>query len=51
MQLSDLARRYLQALDASEDQLAPLAQRLDALRGEVERATAERLEFIRTVRL
>ena len=48
---SDLARRYLQALDASEDQLATLAQRLDALRGEVERATAERLEVIRTVRL
>ena len=45
---SDLARRYLKALDASEDELARLSKRLESLRSDPERATAERLEFVRS---
>ena len=48
---SDLARRYLKALDASEDELDALDKRLASLRADADRATAERLEFVRSVRL
>lgn len=48
---SDLARRYLDRLAASEDELVELGHRLDGLRGERDRAEAERRAFIRTLRL
>jgi hypothetical protein len=48
---SDLARRYLKALDASEDELASLSRQVESLRSESERATTERMQFIRSATL
>ncbi|HEX6012096.1 MAG TPA: hypothetical protein VFY87_09915 [Geminicoccaceae bacterium] len=48
---SDLARRYLDRLAASEDELAANADRLEELRADRERAAAERLAFIRSLRV
>ncbi|MFL5335694.1 MAG: hypothetical protein ACJ8H8_21560 [Geminicoccaceae bacterium] len=48
---SDLARRYIKALEASEDELAALSKQLESLRSESERATAERLQFVRSATL
>jgi hypothetical protein len=48
---SDLARRYLDRLAASEDELAAIARRLEGLRADRERAAAERLAFIRSLRV
>jgi hypothetical protein len=48
---SDLARRYLDRLAASEDGLAGIARRLEELRAERERAAAERLAYLRSLRV
>jgi hypothetical protein len=48
---SDLARRYLDRLAASEDELAAVARRIEELRAERERAAAERLAFVRSLRV
>ena len=48
---SDLARRYLGGLAASEDELAALATRLAGLRAELERAAQARAAFVRSLRL
>ena len=48
---SDLAKRYLQQLGSSEDELAELSRRLTTLRGEREQAAAARLAFIRSIKV
>ncbi|MEK0083479.1 hypothetical protein [Benzoatithermus flavus] len=48
---SDLAKRYLDRLGASEDEIAKLGQELDRLRAAREQAAAERLAFIRSLRI
>ena len=48
---SDLARRYLGRLGASEDELAVLASRLTALRADQEHAAAERRAFVRSLKI
>lgn len=47
---SDLARRYLGALAASEDELTVIGARVTGLRAELESATAVRAEFVRSLR-
>ena len=48
---SDLARRYLGRLGASEDELTELASRLSTLRADQERTAAERRAFIRSLKI
>jgi hypothetical protein len=48
---SDLARRFLERLATSEDELADLARRQEELRVARERAVAERLAYVRSLRL
>ena len=48
---SDLARRYLGRLGASEDELTELASRLGTLRADQERTAAERRAFIRSLKI
>lgn len=48
---SDLARRYLGRLGASEEEITGLDRQLEALRGQVEAAARERRDFLRTLRL
>lgn len=48
---SDLAKRYLERLGGSEDEIAATGQELARLRAERERAVAERLAFIRGLRV
>jgi hypothetical protein len=48
---SDLAKRYLERLGASEDELAELAKRLTKLRADQERAAQERRAFIRALKV
>jgi hypothetical protein len=48
---SDLARRYLDGLAASEDGLTALASRFAATRTELESARAARAEFVRSLKV
>jgi chromosome segregation ATPase len=48
---SDLARRYLDGLAASEDELTALASRFAATRTELESARAARAEFVRSLKV
>ena len=48
---SDLARRYLDTLATSEDELAALDLRLSRLRAELDTARAARAEAVRTLRI
>jgi hypothetical protein len=48
---SDLAKRYLDRLGASEDEIGRLAEELDQLRSAREQAAAERLAFVRSLRI
>jgi hypothetical protein len=48
---SDLARRYLEGLAASEDALAGLARRLEELRAARLQAAADRVAFVRSLRV
>jgi hypothetical protein len=47
----DLAKRYLDRLGASEDEIQALGRELEALRAERERGVAERLAFIRGLKI
>ena len=48
---SDLARRYLGGLAASEDELTALVTRLAGLRAELEQAVQARAAFVRSLRV